>query len=142
MIPDKTVIQGVKFTREFFEFLKLMLGDLNGSESIPFFCPYYEDGKYATEQTENGWPILDNFCEMTYPYILVVGPADDDGLHKLSVIQNPQSKGYADNLLELLDMTDGEGQIFGSLTAEQAYDYVSKKYKECSADWPTDEPWY
>ena len=141
MIPDKTVVPGVKFTREFFKFLQLMIGE-NFDGSIPFLCPYYEDGKYATEQTEDGWPIPDNFCEMTYPYLLVVGPADEEGLHKLSVIQNPQSEGYKENLLELLDMTEGDGKIFGNLTAEQAYDYVSKKYKECSASWPTDEPWY
>lgn len=130
-------------TREFFKFLKFMIGDLSSDqESIPFFCNFYEQGKYATEQTEDGWPILENFDEMTYPFHLVIGPANNKNFHKLSVIQNPDSEGYKDNLLEILDMTEcdddadiQDGKKIGNLSAEQAFDYVTKKYKECSDSW-------
>ena len=136
-------------TREFFKFLKFMIGDFESNgPAIPFFCNYYEDGKYAEEQTEDGWPVLENFDEMTYPFHLVIGPANNKNLHKLSVIQNPDSEGYEKNLLEILDMTEAgedadiqDGKKIGNLTAEQAYDYVSKKYMECSDSWESGS-WY
>lgn len=145
MIPDKTVIPGLKFTREFFKFLKLMIGDFEGTESIPFFCEYYEEGKYGTEQSEDGWPIPpmpEDFDEMTYPFSLDIGPKIDLGLHMLCVVQFPVSKSHENNLLDIMDRTEGKLKLIEGLTAEEAYDYVSKKYKECSASWPTDEPWY
>ena len=142
MIPDKTVVPEVKFTREFFKFLKLMLGDLEGSGAIPFVCEYYAEGKYADKQTEDGWPILDNFDEMKYPFHLAIGPVNKNGLSKLSVAQTPTTEGYKDNLLELLDMTEAgedadikDGILIGNLTAEQAYEYVSKKFAEGSENW-------
>lgn len=152
MIPETKVIPGVKFTREFFKLLKIMLGEYEGMEntgSIAFFCPYYEEGKYVEGRTEEGWPVPENFDEMTYPFKLFVGPANNKNLHKLSVIQNPQSEGYEDNLLEILDMTEAgddadikDGKKIGNMTAEQAYDYLLKKYKECEADWLKEMPWY
>ena len=142
MIPDKTVVPGVKFTREFFKFLKLMLGDLEGSGAIPFMCEYYAEGKYSDKQTEDGWPILDNFDEMKYPFHLVIGPANNNGLNKLSVAQTPTTEGYKDNLLEILDMTETDddatvedGILIGNLTAEQAYKYVTEKFEQHSSSW-------
>ena len=137
-------------TREFFRFLKFMIGDLSSNEeSIPFFCNYYEQGKYATEQTEDGWPVLEDFDEMTYPFHLVIGPANKNNLHKLSIIQNPDSEGYKDNLLEILDMTEcgddadaEDGIRIGSISAEHAFDYVSEKYKEHKEEWLKLMPWY
>lgn len=137
-------------TREFFRFLKFMIGAFDSEEeAIPFFCNYYEQGKYATEQTEDGWPVLEDFDEMTYPFHLVVGPANNKNLHKLSVIQNPNSDGYKDNLLEILDMTEcgddadaEDGKRIGELSAEHAFDYISEKYKENKEAWKKDMPWY
>lgn len=145
MIPDKTVVTGVKFTREFFKFLKLMLGDLNDPNkggAIPFLCEYYGEGKYADKQTEDGWPILEDFDEMTYPFHLTIGPENNNGINKLSVAQTPTTEGYKDNLLEILDMTETDddatiedGIIIGNLTAEEAYEYVTKKFDEHSKNW-------
>lgn len=145
MIPDKTVVPGMKFTREFFKFLKLMLGDLNDPNkggAIPFLCEYYAEGKYADKQTEDGWPILEDFDEMTYPFHLVIGPANNNGLNKLSVAQTPTTEGYKNNLLELLDMTEAgedatieDGILIGNLTAEETYEYVTKKFDEYSKSW-------
>lgn len=138
---------GVTFTREFFKFLKLMIE--REENAIPFFCEYYEEGKYAEEISEDGWPILNNFDENTYPFHLVVGPINNKGLHRLSVIQNPDSKGYENNLLELLDMTEAgedsdiqDGKKIGNLTAEQAYEYVSKKYEQYQDKWIKLMPWF
>lgn len=148
MIPDKTVVPGVKYTREFFRFLELMLRDLddpNKGGAIPFMCEYYAEGKYADKQTEDGWPILDNFDEMKYPFHLVIGPANNNGLNKLSVAQTPTTEGYKNNLLELLDMTEAgedaeikDGILIGNLTAEQAYKYVTEKFEQHSASWFTE----
>ena len=141
MIPDRTVIPGVKFTREFFKFLKMMIGE-NFDGEIPFFCNYYDDGKYAAEVTEDGWPILKDFDEDTYTFKLFIGPANEEGLHKLSVIQKPDDEVFKKNTLEIFDMTVGKGEFMAGLTAEEAYEYVTKKYKEHNEEWPRDIPWY
>lgn len=141
MIPDKTVKPGVKFTREFFKFLKMMIGE-NFDGEIPFFCNYYDEGKYAVETTEDGWPILNNFDENTYTFKLFIGPANEEGLHKLTVMQKPGTKSHEDNQLEIFDMTTGSLEFTAGLTAEEAYEYVTKKYKEHNKSWLKDMPWY